>query len=579
MMVGMAEAEDVVGRVLGTEDATPLTFWVAIAPEAYLQLDDVVVTRREVAGRDPVTVSGVVTAVRSRHEGAQFDSDVFAISDGHLPAQVQEAAEITVTRVDPEVFVPPRPGDPVSRAAGEARDAALYFDQMDRQVPLGFSRDGEPVFLNADFLDGTRGAHVSISGISGVATKTSFATWLLYSLLHSSAIGPEAVNTKALIFNVKGEDLLLLDHENTRLDSSLRDSYKRLGVPAKPFGSVTVMAPPRAGDRNGVPDVACRSTGVESFYWTVAQFCSDRLLPFVFADADDERQQYTMVVHQVTAKLYREAKPKDDGGAVIDGQLVSSYSALVDLLCDRLSNDETRGAWAGTAVGLGTVNAFIRRLISSTRDIGRLIRGDLPPRRAHGVGTDHDAQVTVVDLHNLPDRAQRFVVGVTLRGEFERKEKAGTARPLQFVVLDELNKYAPKDGTSPIKEILLDIAERGRSLGVILIGAQQTASEVERRIAANSAIRVVGRLDPAEANRPEYGFLATGQRQRALMAKPGTMFVAQPELPVPLVVNFPFPAWATRPAEAGNPPSSALRSVTQTVDPFALADDDDDIPF
>ncbi|HZE41349.1 MAG TPA: ATP-binding protein [Stackebrandtia sp.] len=578
----MAEARDneaAVGRVLGTEDATPLMFWVAVAEGAYLQLDDVVVTRREVPGRGTVTVSGVVTAVRSRHEGAQFDSDVFAISDGQLPAQVQEAAEITVTRVEPEVFVPPCPGDEVFRATGSDRDSALYFDQMSRQVPLGFSRDGEPVFLNADFLDGTRGAHVSISGISGVATKTSFATWLLFALLHSKALGPEAVNTKALIFNVKGEDLLLLDHDNVKLDDDLRADYRKLGLEAAAFGSVTVLAPARAGDRNGVPDVACRTTGVESFYWTVAEFCSERLLPFVFADADDERQQYTMVVHQVAAKLQREAKPKDDGGAVIDGQLVSSYGDLVDLLCDRLSDDDTRGTWAGTAIGLGTVNAFIRRLISSTRDIGRLVRGDLPPRRAHGVTSDTGAQVTVVDLHNLPDRAQRFVVGVTLRAEFERKEKAGTARPLQFVVLDELNKYAPRDGTSPIKEILLDIAERGRSLGVVLVGAQQTASEIERRIAANSAIRVVGRLDPAESGRPEYGFLSQGQRQRAVMAKPGTMFVAQPELPVPLVVNFPFPSWATRPVEAAAPPATALRSKTQTVDPFELASADDDIPF
>ena len=49
-------------------------------------------------------------------------------------------------------------------------------------------------------------------------------------------------------------------------------------------------------------------------------------------------------------------------------------------------------------------------------------------------------------------------------------------------MIDELNKYAPREGNSPIKDVLLDIAERGRSLGIILIGAQQTASEVERRI-------------------------------------------------------------------------------------------------
>ena len=50
---------------------------------------------------------------------------------------------------------------------------------------MGIGRDGVPVYLNADFLDGTRGAHVSISGISGVATKTSFATFLLYSVFRS----------------------------------------------------------------------------------------------------------------------------------------------------------------------------------------------------------------------------------------------------------------------------------------------------------------------------------------------------------------------------------------------------------
>ncbi len=45
-------------------------------------------------------------------------------------------------------------------------------------------------------------------------------------------------------------------------------------------------------------------------------------------------------------------------------------------------------------------------------------------------------------------------------------------------MLDELNKYAPKDSSSPIKEYLVDIAERGRSMNIILIGAQQTASEI-----------------------------------------------------------------------------------------------------
>ncbi|GAA1518088.1 ATP-binding protein [Dactylosporangium maewongense] len=576
----------VVGRVLGTADATPLTFWVAVNDDAYLQLDDVVVTERELPGQPSVKIAGVVTAVRARHEGVVFDSDVFLVADGTLPATVQEAAEITTTRVDPEVYVPPTPGAVVHRAQGDARAGALYFDRMDRTIPMGFGRDGAAMYINADFLDGSRGAHVSISGISGVATKTSFATFLLYSVFRSGVLGGagETANTRALIFNVKGEDLLFLDHPNSRLDAATEANYARLGLVAGPFPDVRVYAPPRAGDSSGTPDVSSRLTGVDSFYWTLQEFCTDRLLPYVFADADDERQQYTMVVHSVTAHLARIAQPAE-GGVAVDGTRLNSYADLVDYLVEQLNDDATRGQWAGSAVGLGTVNAFARRLIGSKKDLSRLIRGDLATRRPHAVNTAESAQVTVVDLHNLPDRAQRFVVGVTLRSEFERKEKAGTAKPLLFVVLDELNKYAPREGTSPIKEVLLDIAERGRSLGVVLIGAQQTASEVERRIVANSAIRVVGRLDPAEASRPEYGFLPPAQRQRALLAKPGTMFVSQPEIPVPLCIEFPFPSWATRPAEAGAAPSATLRSIAQANDSFAVVArvgggiTDDEIPF
>src|SRR5262249_12475969 len=156
---------------------------------------------------------------RARHEGARFDSDVFLIEEGVLPAEVSEAGLVLATRFEPEVFVPPRPGTPVRKAAGVERDEALFFDAMERRWPAGLSRDDEPLYLNLDFVDGTRGAHVNISGISGVATKTSYATFLLYSLFASGVLGAEAVNTKALVFNVKGEDLLWLDRPNRRLDA------------------------------------------------------------------------------------------------------------------------------------------------------------------------------------------------------------------------------------------------------------------------------------------------------------------------------------------------------------------------
>jgi len=574
-----------VGRVLGTEDSTPLLFWVALESDCYLQLDDVVVTWRVLPDGTDVTTSGIVTQVRARHEGAQFPSDVFLIEQGVLPAAVQEAAEITTTRVDPELYVPPKPGAGVRRATGDERARALYFDQMTSKVPVGLGRDGTPVYINLEFLDGTRGAHVSISGISGVATKTSFALFLLYSLFRSGVLGRRTVNAKALIFSVKGEDLLFLDQTNNMLNDEIRERYSTLGLPAAPFSSVGFFAPPLPADVTGRPHVAGRTSGVSAFWWTITEFCRGELLPYVFADSEDERHQYTMVVQQVASRLRLDGSAVgDDGVWSVDGQAVRTYDELVALIESKLTDDASRAAWAGPITGVGTINAFLRRLRSSLKPLRTIVRADLPDRPARRVSTEGQ-QLTVLDLHNLPERAQRFVVGVVLAAETERKERAGPGG-LLFTMLDELNKYAPREGSSPIKEVLLDIAERGRSLGIILIGAQQTASEVERRIVANSAIKVVGRLDPAEASRPEYGFLPASQRARATLAKPGSMFVSQPEIPVPLAVEFPFPAWATRLSEsAGGPsaqPSPLAGAPARTeLDPFSRVPTaaDDPPPF
>ena len=298
---------------------------------------------------------------------------------------------------------------------------------------------------------------------------------------------------------MKGEDLLFLDKPNLRLDDDLVAEYARLGLPAGPFDSVRFFAPPTPGDPTGRPHVSGRTSGVDAFWWSLSEFCRDELLPYVFADAEDDRNQYTIVIHQVAARLRQVAQPFGAAGAVsIDGTPIHTYADLVEFVADRLQDDATRAQWAGAATTAGSINAFLRRLRSSLRALGSIIRGDIGATEASRRISTASSRVTVVDLHNLPERAQRFVVGVVLAAETAAKERAGAGN-LLFTMLDELNKYAPREGNSPIKDVLLDIAERGRSLGIILIGAQQTASEVERRIVSNSSIRVVGRLDPAEA--------------------------------------------------------------------------------
>jgi len=539
-----------VGMVLGTEDSTPLTFWVGVAEGAYLQLDDAVVVDTEVPGRGPLRIAGIVQDVRARHEGVQFDTDVFLVDRGVLPVDTAVAAQVVATRFEPEVFVPPMPGLPAFRARGKDRDEALYFDQMERRLPAGLTRDGEPVFLDLDFLDGTRGAHVNISGVSGVATKTSYALFLLYALFHSDVLGRYSPNTKAIVFNVKGEDLMWLDIPNAKLTAADREGYERLGLPAGAFESVGLWAPARPGSGGeAIPQVEGRSQGVTAYYWTVREFVRERFLRFMFAEAEDERSQIADLVARVESHLDRECEddPENEATVAFGGFPVEDFERLCGIVIEELEDEDS--TWRGR-LSDATVAAFVRRLDAARFRMGHLIWGrqaEHPER--HRIDWEAN-QVTVVDIHNLHDRAKRFVTGVVIKRLFEQKEQLGRREPLAFLVLDELNRYAPREGWSPIKEVLLDVAERGRSLGMVLVGAEQTASEVERRIIANSAFRVVGRLDTAEAQRSEYGFLPAVTRSRASILKPGSMILQQPHIPVPLQIRFPFPSWATRADEA-----------------------------
>jgi DNA helicase HerA-like ATPase len=437
---------------------------------------------------------------------------------------------------------------------------------------VGIGRDGLPVHVDLDFFDGRKGGHMSISGISGVATKTSFALFFLRMLSareHSALLGEGASNMRVLIFNVKGEDLLWLDRPNARFDDEAREGWQALGVEPTPFPSVAFWAPPRRRSADvAVPDTGGRLDGIGVFSWTPREFIDDDLLQFCFTDANDAKNQIPFIRERVQTQLKRFAvnvagrsgavvlrDPAQTPGGRWGAQEVSagpgepivedlpSLVTALEVFLEPEDAGEPDPAWTGRVMP-STVSAFMRRLHAAASRLGHLVRAGDSLRIDRGAAT-----VTVVAIQSLHEQAQRFVVGALLAETFREKEETGQRLPLSVVVLDELNKYAPREGTGPLKDMLIDIAQRGRSLGVLLVGAQQTASRVAPEVLENAAIRVSGRLDAAEAERAEYGWMLPSTRARARLLKPGTMVISQPAIPVPLVVTFPFPPWATRKEE------------------------------
>ena len=82
---------------------------------------------------------------------------------------------------------------------------------VDRQPAVLQSAGGleSPVFLDCNFLLGPEAAHLNITGVSGLATKTSAVEWLLASLFQHFPASKGSI--AAVAFNVKGPDLCFLD--------------------------------------------------------------------------------------------------------------------------------------------------------------------------------------------------------------------------------------------------------------------------------------------------------------------------------------------------------------------------------
>ena len=572
-----------IGLVDGSVDSDSRTFHVVLDEEVVIQLDELITVTTALPDGREVIHYGIVTELLSRFEGADLPSDTGRVIDRTLPAELVRRAQVRVLRVRPELFLAPHAGAVVTPAAGEHRVFALFEDEMTRgKLPLGLDMGGSPVYADMRFVDGRSGGHVSISGISGVATKTSYALFLLYQLLETDQgmelLGGRAERdgVRALVFNTKGEDLLHLDRANSEFAGrpDQHESWQALGVADPgPFRSVRLYAP--RGTARGdhlTPEVHSRATGdVEAYGWTPERFIRDQLLQFCFTSEDERATQVGFVEQQVRIQLLRRLRrlAGDSTGAVViarrvpadtgynpdrlaerepeevpagDGDVIRQFGDLIDLLDQAAAeeDDASVDAWFGRTQS-GTRQAFLRRLLRLRRHLGPLVGCGLEPLSLE------NARLHVVDISRLHDDAQRFVVGALLDRIWRDKQGSGRL-PLRFVVLDELNKYAPAQGFSPLRDLLVDIAERGRSLGVLLIGAQQAASAVAQPLPRNASLKVAGRLDASESE--TYRFLTPALRERATRFMPGTMVASQPIVPEPIPIRFPFPPFATNPDEA-----------------------------
>ncbi len=542
------------GRVVATERRpnTPheFHFWTALSSPVGIG------TIVRVDGSTPVDgqiphIFGVVTEGFSYTDLHSPMHDVLG-HDGS-PANggfaVTERAEIRLYTAAVLRQVPEEPLQPVPMGevflADEA-DVAIalrmdgYLSEGSRTgIPVGVYRAGATdsvIYLDADFLLGPDAAHLNISGMSGLATKTSAIEWLLASVF---AHFPDSKGSIAAVcFNVKGPDLCFLDQPGSVEESDLA-MYEKMGVKPGPFENVRYFAPWNA---RGFGLSTLRSNEALLHNVTPLTWGLREVLQYaeVLLNRDDIDAKADALIDFIKERVVD--RKFDQDPHLSREHTVQSFADLEAWFRDLLRGLEKANAESWRTHHIATIRKVRNRLSNiSTRCAGLVTDSgevsDLP------FGSFEDRAVYVVDIATLEEDAQDLIfarVVSRLREHLERRD-LGVKHLIVFV--DELNKYAPGDGPDTyVRKMLLDIAERGRYLGLVLFSAQQFRSQVHRRVAGNSGTALYGRMDADELATPGYSILSLATRTRLATLEKGQLMVRHPHFTQPIFVRFPRPA-------------------------------------
>ncbi len=546
----------VLGRVVATERKpnTPHEFHFWTALESPVGIGTIV----RVDGRQPVNgqiqrVYGIVTEGFSytdlltpmhdvlSHDGTPSSAG-FASSD-RSEIRLYTAA---VLRHIPEEPLQPVPMGDVFLAQEEDVNVALRMDGYLREgqstgIPIGVYRAGgtdATIYLDADFLVGPEAAHLNITGVSGLATKTSAVEWLLASVF---AHFPDSRGSIAAVcFNVKGPDLCFLDQPG-KLDDADRALYEQMNVPAAPFNNVRYYAPlaARGYSLNTLRSNEALLHNVVPLTWglrEVLQFAE------VLLNRDDIDAKADALIDFITRNVIDQ--PFSDP-MLQRSHVVQSFADLEDWFRDVLHGLENGNKESWRTHHVATIRKVRNRLSNISLRCAGLVT-DSGPVSDLPFGSFEDRATYVIDVANLEEDAQDLIfarVVSKLREHLERRD-LGVKHVIVFV--DELNKYAPGDGPDTyVRKMLLDIAERGRYLGLVLFSAQQFRSQVHRRVVGNSGTSVYGRMDGDELATPGYAVLSPAIRTKLATLEKGQLMIRHPHFTQPIFVRFPRPAVMT----------------------------------
>jgi hypothetical protein len=543
-----------IGKVSATEKS-PTTndefnFWVEDNVE--IKPFDIIKAENNIGDKQSITyaiIQDIFYITDSQgHIGNYVSSDFGDLNSTPSTRRLGVAyAQATVLHNNKDVYMPLRDGTLVEFAGEDEIKEALGLDKIKNPIPAGFldvsNNITVPISFNSDFLIGPEGAHSNISGISGLATKTSYAMFLL------QAIQQTKDDVAIIILNVKSNDLLRLDEPNPLLTDEQKNEWLKTGLQCKPFSNVKYFYPYKNDKENCFCNTSCEKDALKN------QFQDSKASTYVYTYAHDKNN-----IDLLFSNI-------DDPNFTMESILnfVIEHTDFDDLDWDSFKNKlgeyTKKGQGKDKEITVQSWRKFTRLIKKSITNpiFQKSLSTDKVKKHCHlsdEIREIQKGEVFVIDIAKLEEQIQGFVFGDILQavndlkfGETDRNEDDIPKKIIIFV--DELNKYAadsaPKN--SPILRNLLEITERGRSEGIILFSAEQFKSAVHDRVKGNCSTHIYGRTNAIEISKPDYRYIPKTFTNMMTRLDTGELIIQHSIFKTLLKIKFPYPSYYQRKGE------------------------------
>ena len=601
-----------IGRVVTSEDS-PATaheffFWTAETPAAQnLDIGHIVAAEAEDA-----TAVAVLDDPRRYSDLQSFLDDFYAYDGDPALEALSERVEILVFKArvlatkhrheKKKSKRPVRPG-PVFYAPQPAIEYALGTEDFaGHKIPMLLHENGNekngspqrtPLFVDGDYLLGPEAGHLNITGMSGLSTKTSHALFTIASTFQTV----KDKKVAALMFNVKGADLLFLDKPvevDPEEDPDLADRYKKanqkplpredremyeaLGLDIKPFENLRIFAPLAFGrdggdgmvhatdlrtkDLNTLRNARGEDSCVHPIVWDLEDVLPHAGRIFDPTDYDDKFKGFVEYLRSVPVRTMRGFHSQLDEAFEYFEESDSSYW-----------NGHHQATIAKVRNRFGVLPSKCAGLLVH----GRVEYGDSPQVD----GPFQDREMRVVDISHLAGVPQDLVVTKVINSVWEMAEQGRLGVDKLIIFVDELNKYAPSGSkTSSLKDTLVDISARGRHLNLTLFGAQQFRSKVDDEVVGNAATSLYGRIGDEELTNSSYRSFSGTTREELLQLEKCRLLLRHAHYAVPVFGTFPRPMvlmgkqgtdiFGERKGDAATSVLAVMRGLIKTGKPPAI---------